>query len=488
MGNGKVFFVGAGPGDSGLITLKGKALIESADVILYDRLVNPRLLEHAKATCEFIYCGKLPNRHYMKQSEINALLIEKSLQGLNIVRLKGGDPSVFGRVGEEAAAITEHGIPYEMVPGITSGIAAPLYAGLPVTHRDFASSFAVVTAHDKSGKPDMDWEGLVRGVQTLVFYMGIKNLGYICEQLIKNGKSPFVPVMVVQWGTWGRQRSVKGTLGDIREKIAAHHIQNPAIIVIGDIISFRQHSWFEEKPCIGMNILAVQSGEEEHLPTGLLREQGAEVMEWPRWKPLETAADDAVLNGIDRFDSILFTSQKSVRLFFSRLNALKIDIRRIRARLYASEPLVQAALQERGLMADQQKDLPDSGRCLLIGSPQAVEAKPHPECETFITHEQMIDNRFTSMMKREINEFPIDIILFANRKCVELFMKEAEEIGISPDDAIDHIHAVCLSHEAERAAIEARFKLVHVPGEDVPLEDYLHELNTARPQVSIANR
>ncbi|MBJ3876109.1 uroporphyrinogen-III C-methyltransferase, partial [Salmonella enterica subsp. enterica serovar Kentucky] len=159
MGNGKVYFVGAGPGDSGLITLKGRTLIEAADVILYDRLVNSRLLEHAKASCEFVYCGKFPDRHYMRQSEINSLLIEKGLKGLKVVRLKGGDPSVFGRVGEEAAAVSEHGIPYEMVPGITSGIAAPLYAGLPVTHRDFASSFAVVTAHDKSGKPEMNWEG-----------------------------------------------------------------------------------------------------------------------------------------------------------------------------------------------------------------------------------------------------------------------------------------------------------------------------------------
>lgn len=148
MKNGIVYFVGAGPGDPGLLTIKGKQALEEADVILYDRLANPKLLEFASPDCQFIYCGKLPNRHFMKQKEINALLVEKALNGLTVVRLKGGDPSVFGRVGEEADALHEHGIRYEMVPGITSGIAAPLYAGIPVTHRDFASSFAMITAHE----------------------------------------------------------------------------------------------------------------------------------------------------------------------------------------------------------------------------------------------------------------------------------------------------------------------------------------------------
>lgn len=220
MKNGIVYFVGAGPGDPGLLTIKGKQALEEADVILYDRLANPKLLEFASPDCEFIYCGKLPDRHFMKQRDINALLVEKASKGLTVVRLKGGDPSVFGRVGEEADALHEHGIRYEMVPGITSGIAAPLYAGIPVTHRDFASSFAMITAHDKSlkGTPNLDWEGLARSVQTLVFYMGVKNLSYICQQLIAYGKSPSVPVIVIQWGTWGRQRSVKGSLENIQQK------------------------------------------------------------------------------------------------------------------------------------------------------------------------------------------------------------------------------------------------------------------------------
>ncbi|MEH6973546.1 uroporphyrinogen-III C-methyltransferase [Bacillus sp. JJ675] len=474
MGNGKVFFVGAGPGDSGLITLKGKALIEKADVILYDRLVNARLLEHAKDSCEFIYCGKLPNRHYMKQDEINAFLIEKGLKGLTVVRLKGGDPSVFGRVGEEAAAISEYGIPYEMVPGITSGIAAPLYAGLPVTHRDFASSFAVITAHDKSGKPDMDWEGLARSVQTLVFYMGIKNLAYISEQLIKHGKSPLVPVMVIQWGTWGRQRSVKGTLQDIRQKVAEHHIKNPAIIVIGNIVSFRRRSWFEDKPLIGWNILAVQSGEKS-LPADELREKGAQVIEWPKWKPLKSIPDDALLKRIETFDSVLFTSRRSADEFFSRLAFLKVDIRDVRGRLYASDPSVKEALEERGFAAFLQQDAPLSGSCLIVGCRRAVQNKPHPQCEIFTTHDQTIDTRFTAIIKREIQEFPIDTILFSARECVELFMKEAGSIGMSPEAAAHRIRAVCLSKEAEKAAKDSGFRHVHTSGKNMPLEASLKE-------------
>src|SRR3954468_12151951 len=184
MNRGKVYLVGAGPGDIRLITVKGLEAIKKAEVILYDRLANPKLLEFAQADCELIYCGKLPNRHILRQGNINELLVEKALEGKRVVRLKGGDPGVFGRVGEEAAALAEYQIPFEIVPGVSSGIAAPLYAGIPVTHREYAESFAVVTAHDKSkeGKPVLDWEGLVRGVDTIAFYMGVGNLPFICEK------------------------------------------------------------------------------------------------------------------------------------------------------------------------------------------------------------------------------------------------------------------------------------------------------------------
>src|SRR3982750_4064290 len=196
MSKGKVFLVGAGPGDIGLITVKGLEAIKQAEVILYDRLANPKLLDFASADCEFIYCGKLPDKHTLRQEGINDLLVQKALEGKIVVRLKGGDPGVFGRVGEEAEALANRKIPFEIVPGISSGMAAPLYAGIPVTHRQFGETFAVVTAHSQSkeGKPILDWKSLANGIDTIAFYMGVANLPYICENLIANGKSKDTPV------------------------------------------------------------------------------------------------------------------------------------------------------------------------------------------------------------------------------------------------------------------------------------------------------
>src|SRR6476620_435269 len=219
MSKGKVFLVGAGPGDIGLITVKGLEVIKQADVILYDRLANPKLLDFASVDCELIYCGKLPDRHTLRQDGINHLLVEKALEGKRVVRLKGGDPGIFGRVGEEAEALANEQIQYEIVPGISSGIAAPLYAGIPVTHRQFGETFAVVTAHDQSkeGKPVLDWKALASGIDTIAFYMGVANLPYICENLMANGKSPDTPVILIQWGTFSRQKMLEGTLATIAD-------------------------------------------------------------------------------------------------------------------------------------------------------------------------------------------------------------------------------------------------------------------------------
>lgn len=216
MKTGKVFLVGAGPGDIGLLTLKGLEAIQKADVILYDRLANPKLLEFSKDNCELIYCGKLPDRHILRQNHINELLVAKALEGKTVVRLKGGDPGVFGRVGEEAAVLAGYQIPFEIVPGVSSGMAVPLYAGIPVTHREYAESFAVVTAHDKSadGKPLLNWKSL-QGVDTIAFYMGVGNLPFICENLLQHGKPAETPVIMIQWGTFSRQKILQGTLANI---------------------------------------------------------------------------------------------------------------------------------------------------------------------------------------------------------------------------------------------------------------------------------
>lgn len=238
---GKAFIVGAGPGDPDLITVKALKCIQKAEVLLYDRLVNPELLKEASSDCQLIYCGKQPGVHEMKQETINHLLVKFTKQGKNVVRLKGGDPFVFGRGAEEVEALAKHGLSFEVVPGITSGIAAPAYAGIPVTHRKLGSSFAVVTGHQSTGKPsDIDWKSLAMGVDTLAIYMGITNLPYICEQLLKNGKQGDTPVAVIQQGTTADERVVTGTLKTIVHMVQREQIKNPSMIIVGEVVRFRE--------------------------------------------------------------------------------------------------------------------------------------------------------------------------------------------------------------------------------------------------------
>ncbi|WP_440603217.1 uroporphyrinogen-III C-methyltransferase [Bacillus sp. GB_SG_008] len=245
---GKVYIVGAGPGDPDLISVKGVKCIQRADVILYDRLVNKELLSYAKPEADLIYCGKLPNYHTMKQETIHAFLVKYAKKGKVVTRLKGGDPFVFGRGGEEAEALVKHGIPFEVVPGITAGIAASAYAGIPVTHREASTSFAVVTGHRKEGaEEEVKWENLAKGVDTLAVYMGVSNLSYICEQLLKYGKSEHTPVAMIEWGTTVSQRTITGTLGSIVSVAENEQIQNPSMIVIGEVVRFREKiHWFEQ--------------------------------------------------------------------------------------------------------------------------------------------------------------------------------------------------------------------------------------------------
>jgi uroporphyrin-III C-methyltransferase len=237
---GKAYIVGAGPGDPDLITVRALKCIQKADVILYDRLVNADLLKEAKRECQTIYCGKQPTVHTMKQETINHLLVKFTKQGKIVVRLKGGDPFVFGRGAEEVEALAKNGLSFEVVPGITAGVAAPAYAGIPITHRELGSSFAIVTGHRPKGKPtDIDWRSLAKGVDTLAIYMGIGNLAYICQELMKHGKPGDTPVAVIQQGTTRDQRTVTGTLSSIVSIVEKEAVKNPAMIVVGEVVRFR---------------------------------------------------------------------------------------------------------------------------------------------------------------------------------------------------------------------------------------------------------
>lgn len=246
---GKVYIVGAGPGDVDLITVKGLRCIQEADVILYDRLINNELLDYAKPGAKLIFCGKLPNRHAMIQENINLSLVQHASQGKVVTRLKGGDPFVFGRGAEEAEVLAEHDIPFEIIPGITSGIAAPAYAGIPVTHRELGSSFAIVTGHMREGKDDsIQWDSLAKGIDTLAIYMGVGNLPYITEQLLKHGKRASTPVALVHMGTYEQQHTVTGTLETIVDIAQQQQVKNPSIILVGEVVRMREKiAWYEQK-------------------------------------------------------------------------------------------------------------------------------------------------------------------------------------------------------------------------------------------------
>ncbi|GKV65369.1 MULTISPECIES: uroporphyrinogen-III C-methyltransferase [unclassified Sporosarcina] len=247
--SGFVYIVGAGPGDPKLLTIRGLECIQQADVILYDRLVNVELLTHAKAQAELVYCGKEPGKHGMIQDEIHRVLVEQASLGKQVLRLKGGDPFVFGRGAEEAAVLRQAGIPFEIVPGISAGIAAPAYAGIPVTHRDHAASFAIVPGHGRAekGKDFLNWAALAQ-IDTVSFYMSVGNIEHITKSLIQNGKIETTPVAVIEWGTTENQRTITGTLATIAQEIKQHHISNPSMIIVGDVVSVREQiSWFEEK-------------------------------------------------------------------------------------------------------------------------------------------------------------------------------------------------------------------------------------------------
>lgn len=246
---GKVYLVGAGPGDPDLITVKGLRCLQEADVILYDRLVNPELLKFAKEGAQLVYCGKLPHYHTMKQETINHFLVKYAKKGYQVVRLKGGDPFVFGRGGEEAEECVKHEVPFEVVPGITSGIAASAYAGIPVTHRGLSKSFAFITGHQASDEAaEHQWYHLANGVDTLCIYMGVSHLPTITKQLIDAGKSPETPIALVHWGTLSDQQTVVGTLETIVELVKEATISNPSMIVIGEVVKLHHRlNWFQEE-------------------------------------------------------------------------------------------------------------------------------------------------------------------------------------------------------------------------------------------------
>src|SRR6266581_5891483 len=279
---GYVYLIGAGPGDPGLITVKGRECIARADVIMYDYLANNELLLHAQPGAELIYAGKVGGAHNREQRQINELLVAKTLGGKVVARLKGGDPFVFGRGGEECEALVAAGIPFEVVPGVTAGIGAPAYAGIPLTHRHVTTSVAFVTGHEHPGKEvsEIDWERLSLGSGTVVFFMGMRNLPEIAANLIAHGRAPETPVALIRWGTRPEQEVLTGTLADIADKAAKANFKAPAVTVVGEVVRLREElRWFDNRPLFGKAVLVTRAADQAGEFAGLLAAHGAHVYE-----------------------------------------------------------------------------------------------------------------------------------------------------------------------------------------------------------------
>jgi uroporphyrinogen III methyltransferase / synthase len=357
--SGFVYLVGAGPGDPGLITVKGLGCICRADVIIYDYLAHKGLLDHAPADAELIYAGKIGGIHNHEQWQINELLVNKALLGNTVVRLKGGDPFVFGRGGEECEALADAGVPFEIVPGITAGIAAPAYAGIPLTHRNYTTSVAFVTGHESPGKEasEIDWEKLSTGSGTLVFYMGMKNLSHIAENLVANGRAPETPVALIRWGTRPEQEVLLGTLADIAEKARKAAFKPPAITIIGEVVNLREKlRWFDNRPLFGKGILVTRAADQAGEFGRLLLANGAHVFECPTISiiPPQSYDDlDRAIKSLHCFNWLIFTSFNGVKHFFHRLHALKLDSRALAlCKVCAVGPKTRTALAVYGIRAD----------------------------------------------------------------------------------------------------------------------------------------
>lgn len=356
---GKVYLIGAGPGDPGLITVKGLECVKRADVIIYDYLANERILEHRRPDSELIYVGKQGSRHTLPQDQINALIIKKARAGSVVARLKGGDPFIFGRGGEEAEELVDNGIPFEVVPGVTSATAVPTYAGIPLTHREHTASVAFVTGHEDPTKPEskIHWDKISTGIGTLVFFMGMKNLGNIVDNLIANGRSPETPVALIQWGTRTDQRVVTGLLRDIVLKVTSAKIGPPAIIVVGEVVRLRQKlNWYEAKPFFGKRIVVTRSRDQASVFAELLIDRGATAIEFPTIDVVPPASWDELdraLQSIETYHWLIFTSANAVRFFMDRLRTLGKDLRILKGvNICTVGPKTAESLEAYGLRAD----------------------------------------------------------------------------------------------------------------------------------------
>jgi uroporphyrinogen III methyltransferase/synthase len=377
----RVFLVGAGPGSLDLVTLRARQLIREAEVLIYDYLCNPALLDWAAPGTEIIYAGKTAAAHTLTQDEINALLVERGRRGQRVVRLKGGDPYVFGRGGEEAQALTAAGIPFEVVPGVSSAIAAPAYAGIPVTHREMASMVTFITGHEDPTKPEsaLDWAQLAALRGTKVFMMGVERLRQIAGQLVTHGADPATPVALVRWGTTPRQESIDGTLGTIADRVEQRGFRPPAVIVVGDVVKLRAElNWYEALPLLGRRVVVTRTRRQASVLAKKLTRLGADVLEIPTIRIVPQAlAPDRIVRLSDfgnQFDWLVFTSPNGVECFFAELFRHAGDLRVLgRVRIAAVGPATAKKISDLHLKVELQPRIFTAEELAGSFSPEMVD-------------------------------------------------------------------------------------------------------------------
>lgn len=356
MKKGTVYLVGAGPGDAGLITLKGLRAIQQADCIVYDFHINPRLLTYAKYGAEFVYAGKRGGHHEMSQDEINQVLVQKAKEGKIVCRLKGGDPFVFGRGGEEVEILSKEGITFEIIPGVSSVIAVPAYAGIPITHRKVSSAFTVITGNEDLSKQERIFTHIrtSNSAETMIFLMCVKNLETITNKLIQEGLKEHTPAAIIRWGTRPEQKVITGTISDISKLAKENQVSPPAILVIGEVVKLREKlGWFEKKPLYGQRVLITRQLTEDYL---LLEDMGAELFVFPTiafFPPEDFSELDTAIDKIENYQFLVFPSPRAVSFFFDRFLILGKDIRNLKGiKICAIGKETSKSLKQYGINAD----------------------------------------------------------------------------------------------------------------------------------------
>lgn len=470
---GKVWLVGAGPSDPGLFTLKGKQVLEQAETVVYDALVGQSVLNLIPAKAERINVGKRASNHLMQQEEINRLLAEKALEGKRVVRLKGGDPFLFGRGGEELELLSKEGIPYEVVPGVTSALAVPAYNGIPVTHRDYCSSLHIITGHKRKGQAyDIDFEALVRTKGTLVFLMGAAALADICQGLLAAGMAPETPAAVLQQGTTAKQKRIVATLDSLLEETEKQGVETPAIIVAGNVCGLADtFAWYEKLPLAGYKILVTRPKELISQMAEKLRNKGAEVLELPAIRT-EAVKDSPFLQAcfarLETYDWIVFTSPSGVRIFFEEMERQARDVRCLAgAKIAAIGAGTAKELKKHGILADLTPEVYEGG---ALGAAVAKEARAGERIlipraaaggqelieelekkqglliddaalyDTFYENQTLIDE------KAEFEQGKIDYAVFTSASTVHGFAKATAGLDFSL------VKAVCIGRKTQEAA------------------------------------